>query len=184
MSGKSLLRSNPRIEVRKAPNLAGAFTHYEEQIRIIKDCGLQLWAAFTLGHDHDTAETIERTVEFALRHKFCFAAFNILMPYPRTPLYRKLAAEGRLLYDGKWWLHPEYRFNYASFLPARMTPDELTEACFQARSRFNGVSSIVKRAFDFRTNIRSLYRFGIYCGYNPIFRRETFKKQGLRFGLH
>ena len=170
--------------MKKVPNLTSTFTHYEEQIQIIKDYGLQLWAAFTLGHDYDTPETIKRTVEFALKHKFCFAAFNILMPYPGTPFYRKLAAENRLLYDGRWWLHPEYRFNYASFIPSRMTPDELTESCFDARSQFNSVGSIIKRAFDFRTNMRTLYRlFGIYLAYTPLFRRETFKKHGIRFGL-
>ncbi len=169
--------------MKKAPNLATTFEHYEEQISIIKDYGLQLWAAFTLGHEYDTPETIERTLEFALKHQFCFAAFNILMPYPGTPFYQKLAAEGRLLYDGKWWLHPEYRFNHASFIPARMTPDELTEACFRARSQFNSVSSIIRRAFDFRTNMRSLYRLGIYLAYNPLFRKETFKKQSMKFGL-
>ena len=41
------------------------------------------------------------------------------MPYPSTPLYERLKAEGRLLYDGRWWLHPDYRFNHAAFRPAR-----------------------------------------------------------------
>ncbi len=114
---------------------------------------------------------------------FCFAAFNILMPYPNTPLYRKLQTEGRLLYDGKWWLHPQYRFNHAAFRPQLMSPEELTEACFQARSRFNSLGSIFWRTFDLKTNMRSLYRLGVYLRYNPIFRKETFKKQGMRFGL-
>ena len=48
---------------------------------------------------------------------------TIVVPYPGTPLYDRLAREGRHLYDGQWWLHPKYRFNSASFIPARMTPD-------------------------------------------------------------
>jgi radical SAM superfamily enzyme YgiQ (UPF0313 family) len=170
--------------MKKAPNFIGGFRDYKPQLEMIRDYGLQLWAAFTLGHDHDTRESIDRTLEFALENKFCFGAFNILVPYPGTPLYRTLATQGRLLYDGKWWLHPQYRFNYASFRPQRMSPDELTEACFHARATFNSFASIVKRAFDFKTNMRSLYRFGIYVGYNPIFRKEVFKKHGMRFGLH
>jgi hypothetical protein len=106
------------------------------------------------------------------------------MPYPRTAFYKELEAQGRLLYDGKWWLHPEYRFNHAAFRPKRMEPEELTEACFRARSQFNSLSSIVRRAFDFKTNMRSPYRLGMYLHYNPLFRREVFKKQGLRLGLH
>jgi radical SAM superfamily enzyme YgiQ (UPF0313 family) len=170
--------------MKKAPNLIQSFQDYRPQLEIIRDHGLQLWAAFTLGHDHDTRESCERTLEFALENKFCFAAFNILMPYPNTPLYRKLEAEGRLLYDGKWWLHPEYRFNYAAFRPQRMSPDELTDACFHCRSTFNSTPAIVRRAFDFKTNMRSPYRLGVYVTYNPIFRKEVFKKHGMRFGLH
>jgi hypothetical protein len=107
----------------------------------------------------------------------------VLLPYPNTPLYRRLQAEKRLLYDGRWWLHPEYRFNYAAFQPARMSADELTEAGFHARSTFNSVPAIVRRAFDLKTNMRSPYRLAIYALYNPLFRKETFKKHGMRFGL-
>ncbi len=170
-------------ESRKTPNLIQAGRDYRAQLQVVRKYGLQLWAAFTLGYDHDTPESIARTVEFAIENKFCFAAFNILMPYPRTPLYESLRAEGRLLFDGKWWLHPDYRFNHAAFQPKQMSPDELTEACFQARRRFNSVGSILRRALDWRTNLRSPYRMGLYFRYNPLFRRETFKKQGMRLGM-
>jgi len=93
---ESIGNENLRL-MKKAPNLVGGFKGYEEQVEIIRDYGLQLWAAFTLGHDYDTRDSIERTLEFALENKFCFAAFNILVAYPNTPLYRKLESEGRLL---------------------------------------------------------------------------------------
>ena len=102
-------------------------------------------AAFTLGYDHDTLDSIRETVEYAIDHKFVFAAFNILMPYPNTPLYRELEKEGRLLFDGKWWLHPEYRFNHAAFMPKNMTPEELTQACLDCRDRWNSFGSVVQR---------------------------------------
>lgn len=168
--------------MKKTPNI-NQQDGYREQIKILRDYGLQTWAAFTLGHDFDTKDSIKRTLEFALRNKFAFAAYNILMPYPGTPLYEKLKHENRLLYDGKWWLHHEYRFNHAAFIPARMTPDELTLACFEARKEFNSVGSIVSRAFDPKTNMRSWFRLLVYMMYNPLFRKEVFKKQDMRFGL-
>lgn len=181
--GFESLDSQNLKSMRKAPNIP-SFTRYEPELRVIRDHGLQLWAAFTLGHDYDTHASIEETLRFSLENKFCFAAFNILMPYPNTPLYRRLHAEGRLLYDGKWWLHPKYRFNHAAFCPKRMTPEELTEACHTARSRFNSIGSIAHRMFDLKTNMRSPYRLGIFLGYNPIFRKEVFKKHEMLFGLH
>lgn len=170
-------------EMNKFTNRKGSFDQYKEEIESLRKWGLQTWAAFTVGHDGDTVESIRATCDFAIRNKFTFAAFNILMPYPGTPLYDRMEREGRLLYDGKWWLHEDYRFNYASIVPKNMTADELTEVSFDCRRRFNSLRSIVTRALEIHTNMRTPYRFFTYLIYNPLFRKEVFKKQGMRFGL-
>lgn len=169
-------------DARKSPNIPG-FSHYEQEVKILRDHGMQTWAAFTLGYDHDTIDSIRATVDFALRSKFTFAAYNILMPYPGTPLYRKLAEENRLLYEGKWWLHPEYRFNHAAFQPNHMSADDLTEACHMARTRYNSIGSLVQRFSDWKTNLRSAARALSYWRYSLLFRKEVHKKHGMRFGL-
>ncbi len=168
----------------KKPNLVPAdWDGYEKACGVLRDHHLQTWAAFTLGHDHDTPESIRETLDFAMEQKFCFAAFNILMPYPGTSLYSRLEREGRLLWDGRWWLHPEYRFNHAAFVPSRMTPEELTEACWDCRERWNRRSAIFKRLWDPKTHLSSLLRLGIYLRYNPLYAREAVRKQGMRLGL-
>lgn len=169
--------------VGKSVNFLGASNRYKNEIDVLRDYGLQTWAAFTLGYDFDTVDSIHQTLDFALQNRFAFAAFNILMPYPGTPFYATLASEHRHLYEGRWWLHPEYRFNHAAFQPRLMTADELTNAGFHCRSVFNSPTSILRRAFDFKTNMRSLLKLGVYALYAPLFRRETFKKQGMRLGL-
>jgi radical SAM superfamily enzyme YgiQ (UPF0313 family) len=176
--------------MRKAPNLmekgaskaTSGWNVYERQCQVLRDHHLQTWAAFTLGHDHDTVESIRETHQFAMENKFCFAAYNILMPYPSTPLYARLKSEGRLLWDGRWWLHPEYRFNHASFRPTNLTPDELTAVCWENRRDWNTAGSIFKRMWDFKTHLSSPYRLGVYLTYNPIYGREAYSKQGLSFG--
>ncbi len=167
--------------LKKSPNLA-SFNDYREPVQILRDHGLQTWAAFVLGHDEETEDSIQRTVDFALENKFCFAAFNIMMPYPTTPLYHRLQGENRLLFGGRWWLHPDYRFNHAAFHPKTMTHHRLTELCFAARSRWNSWGSIIRRLSDVKTNLRTLGRMGIFLRYNSVFRKETFKKQGLFLG--
>lgn len=156
--------------------------NYKDAIKKLRKYGLQTWAAFTVGHDTDTLESIKATYRFARKNKFCFSAYNILMPYPGTALYDQLQAEDRLLYDGKWWLHPEYRFNYAAFVPNNMTAPELTEAAYYCRKNFNSISSVIYRLFEPRTNMRNPIRFFTYIIYNPVFRREVFEKQGMTFG--
>jgi radical SAM superfamily enzyme YgiQ (UPF0313 family) len=179
-------------EMKKGPNFLGggkrnphlaAWDKYQEQCEVLRKYHLQTWAAFTLGYDHDTVDSIKATLDFAMYNKFCFSAFNILMPYPGVGLYEKLAKENRHLYGGKWWLHPEYRFNHAAFQPKNMTADELTEAAWYCRSRWNTVGSIFRRMWDFKTHLSSPSRLGLYLGYNPIFAKEVFKKNGMLFGL-
>ncbi len=169
--------------VGKSVNYDGARNRYRTEIEVLRDYGLQTWAAFTLGYDFDTVDSVNQTLDFALENRFAFAAFNILMPYPGTPFYSKLASEGKLLFDGRWWLHPDYRFNHAAYVPRLMTPDELSDAGFRCRSAYNSPTSILRRAFDLKTNMRSLLKLGIYALYAPLFRKETFKKQGMRLGL-
>ncbi|MDR2637067.1 MAG: B12-binding domain-containing radical SAM protein [Zoogloeaceae bacterium] len=166
----------------KSPNLPG-FADYREEIAILREHGMQTWAAFTLGYDHDTPESIRATTDFALRHRFTFAAYNILMPYPGTPFYRQLAGQNRLRYGGRWWLHPEYRFNHAAFEPARMTAEELTDACHAARVRYNRPGALLRRFSDWQTNWRTLSRALAFWRYTLLFRREVYKKHGMRFGL-
>ena len=40
---------------------------------------------------------VEEAAEFAIEHRFYIAAFNHLTPFPGTPLYNRLKAEGRML---------------------------------------------------------------------------------------
>jgi radical SAM superfamily enzyme YgiQ (UPF0313 family) len=169
-------------DARKAPNLS-RFSNYRHEVSVLREHGMQTWAAFTLGYDNDTEASVLATMEFALEHRFTFAAFNILMPYPGTPLYHQLQQEGRLLYDGHWWRHPDYRFNAAAFVPKNMTPDQLSAACHGARTRFNSVPSLIYRFSDVKTNLRTLWRAAAYWRYTTIFRKEVYKKHGMRFGL-
>jgi radical SAM superfamily enzyme YgiQ (UPF0313 family) len=169
-------------DAKKVSNIRG-FSNYEREIETLRDHAMQTWAAFTLGYDNDTYDSVLATMEFARKNKFTFAAFNILMPYPNTPLYEQLERENRLLYDGKWWLHPEYRFNQAAFIPTRMTYDELTKACHEAREQFNSIPSLLYRFSDVKTNLKSLWRATNFLRYALLFRKEVYKKHRMKFGL-
>jgi radical SAM superfamily enzyme YgiQ (UPF0313 family) len=168
-------------EAQKAPNLRTS-PRYVAEVEALRTHHLQTWAAFVLGFDHDTPDSLWETCEWAIAQRFAFAAFNLLTPYPGTPLYRRLAAQQRLLYDGVWWLHPDYRFNDAAFKPAQMTADALTEVAWRCRRRWSSPASILRRLLDPATHLHSLSQLVVYARYNPLFRREAFKKQGLRLG--
>lgn len=178
---ESLYSDNLR-SMSKQQNLTG-FDNYRTQVETFRRFGFLIWAAFSFGHDWDTPGRLEETTEFAIESRFTFAAFNILMPYPGTGLYARLKEEGRLLYDNAWWLHPDYRFNYAAFRPRSMTPEELTEATFKANERFYSYSSVLRRGLDFQTNMGSFVKALVHFPYNLMFRKTMFNIQGMRLGV-
>ena len=58
-----------------------------------------------------------------------------------------------------------------------MTADELTQVGFDIRSKWNSFGAILRRFFDPKTNMRTLYKMGIYWTYNWLIRKEAFKKR-------
>jgi radical SAM superfamily enzyme YgiQ (UPF0313 family) len=154
---------------------------YETAVRKFHDRGIMIYASFVFGYDHDTVESFDRCIEFALRSKFYLANFNPLTPMPGAALYERLLAEHRLIHE-RWWLSPDYRYGQATFHPRGMMADELTEGCFRARREFNRCSSIVSRALDFGANCRDVYRLGLFAASNIVSRREIYRKQGKPLG--
>ena len=120
---------------------------FETALANLRRHGIRVYGTFIFGYDGDTPESFAPTVAFAEEHAFYIAAFNHLTPFPGTPLYARLQAEGRLLYDA-WWLDDRYSYNRIPFRPRGMSPEALQQACLQARRQFYGWTSIVRRSLD------------------------------------
>lgn len=166
-------------EIKKGWNIK--WQPYDDAIDVFQCAGIMLYGTFIFGCDNDTVESFDASVEFAIRHKFMLANFNPLTPMPGAPLFDRMKKEGRLLHD-RWWLDPDFSYGDATLRPINMTPDQLTEACYAARSKFNTMQSILRRMIDLRTNLRSPYRAGIYLLANLISRREIHSKQSRTLG--
>ncbi len=105
--------------------------------------------------------------------RFTLSFFHVLMPYPITQIYEQFKKEDRLLYDGHWWNHPDYRYNQAAFKPRLMTAEQLSEATIKANKDFYSMGSIFHRLLDTRTNMRNLVNFMIYCRFNHVIRKTS-----------
>lgn len=154
---------------------------YEAAINNIYKHGIMIYAMFVLGYDHDTAGSIERTYEFAMRNNLAVANFNPLMILPGTELFKRMSAEGQLRYE-KWWLDPGYRYGDAMFYPRSMSCEELTEGCKRARYDFNSFRNIMKRLTGAGVNHRSLFNTVVFLLVNLISRTEIHRKQGTELG--
>ena len=71
-----------------------------EAVRKINDHGLEVVSGIILGLDADTPATADHLIEFIEASQIPMLTINILYALPRTPLWERLAAEGRLRADG------------------------------------------------------------------------------------
>jgi len=144
---------------------------FEKALANLRRHNIRLYITFIFGYDEDTEASFSQTVDFALQHKFYIAAFNHLTPFPGTPLYRSLEAQGRLIYD-RWWLDDNYSYNKIPFQPIHLTPEQLQRGCVEARAKFYSLNSIWRRSLD-SVNTANLKMWWHYYGINYLFRREV-----------
>ena len=74
-----------------------------------------------VGFDGDRKSTFVEMADWIEGNRLECATFHILTPYPGTPLFRQLEAEGRLLHRD--WA--QYDTAHVVFRPKQMTPEEL-----------------------------------------------------------
>ncbi len=153
---------------------------FEEALANLRRYGIRIYATFVFGYDDDTPESFARTVKFALDHRFFMAAFNHLVPFPGTPLYRRLEAEGRLLYE-RWWMAEDYSFNQVPFRPLQMSPEELELGCYGSRNAFYSLPSIIRRGAD-RVNLSEGRMLFYYPMINLLSRHEVYQRHHFPLG--
>src|SRR5579863_230560 len=94
---------------------------YARRVRMLHDHGIQVNGSFVLGFDHDRKDVFARTADWIEENRLECATFHILTPYPATPLFQQMEAQGRILHRD-WNL---YDTGHAVFQPKHMTPEEL-----------------------------------------------------------
>ncbi len=114
---------------------------YARRVAMLHDHGIQVNGSFVLGFDHDRPDVFARTAEWVEENRLECATFHILTPYPGTPLFRQMEAEGRLLHRD--W--SRYDTGHVVFRPRHMTPEELAEGYAWCYRRLFSHASIWRR---------------------------------------
>jgi radical SAM superfamily enzyme YgiQ (UPF0313 family) len=114
---------------------------YARRVRLLHENGIQVNGSFVLGFDHDRKDVFARTAEWVEENQLECATFHILTPYPATPLFRRMEAEGRLLHRD-WSL---YDTAHAVFRPRNMSPEELENGYAWMYQRLFSHTSIWRR---------------------------------------
>lgn len=134
---ESLTDENLTEARKKTPKAAD----YGRRVRMLHDHGIQVNGSFVLGFDHDRPDVFARTAEWIESNRLECATFHILTPYPATPLFRQMEAEGRLLHRN-WVL---YDTGHAVFRPKNMSAEELEEGYAAIYQRLFSHASIWRR---------------------------------------
>jgi radical SAM superfamily enzyme YgiQ (UPF0313 family) len=120
---------------------------YARRVRLFHENGIQVNGSFVLGFDHDRKDVFMQTAEWIEENRLECATFHILTPYPATPLFRQIEAEGRLLHRD-WSL---YDTAHAVFRPKNMSPEELENGyAWMYRRLFSHASIWRRRPADWR----------------------------------
>lgn len=156
---ESLTDDNLAAAHKKTPRTSD----YARRVRLLHDCGIQVNGSFVLGFDHDRRDVFARTAEWIEQNRLECATFHILTPYPATPLFRQMEAEGRLLHRD-WNL---YDTAHTVFRPRHMEPEELEQGyAWIYRRLFSHASIWRRRPEDWRA-------VGPYLAMSYLYKRSN-----------
>src|SRR5271166_3794455 len=156
---ESLSDDNLAASHKKTPKTSD----YARRVRILHDYGIQVNGSFVLGFDHDRKDVFARTAEWIEENRLECATFHILTPYPATPLFRQMEAQGRILHRD-WTL---YDTGHAVFQPKHMTPEELEHGYVWIYQHLFSHASIWRRRPE------SLQAIPLYLAMSYLYKRSN-----------
>ena len=133
------------------------WSQYEEAVRTIQSHGIRVNGCFVLGLDRHGPEIFEAVFDFAAHTELYDVQITVLTPFPGTPLYDRLALEGRLLEDEPWERCTLFDVTYR---PARMSPEELREGFHRLAARLYSEEQTAWRRETFDRKYRRSPRDG------------------------
>lgn len=143
---------HPRPEMRKVP--PNAEEVYPEAIRRVRAAGIPVVAAFVFGLDLDGPDVFDRSLRIVLRGGADLVNFSVVEPYPGTPIYRRLEAEGRI--TDQDWSH--YISPTVCFRPRGFSAADLHRGVIELQREFYSLRRVAARALS------ALRRFGWAVG--------------------
>lgn len=136
--GFESVNPNNLLACRKRQNRRG---DYDATIARIHRRGIMVNASLVFGFDDDDETVFPDTLEWLLRNRLSTMTAHILTPYPGTPFYDQLRAEGRI-FDHDL---SHYNTAHAVFTPKRMSPEALRAGYLRLYDEFYSWSNILNR---------------------------------------
>jgi radical SAM superfamily enzyme YgiQ (UPF0313 family) len=84
-------------ETKKIQNLRARGGTMLDKVHRIQEAGMEVWCGIIVGFDNDDASIFDSQSRFLREARIVSVMVNMLVAIPRTPLYKRLASEGRLI---------------------------------------------------------------------------------------
>jgi len=159
-----------------------------EAVERINAYGLEVVSGIILGLDTDTLETADHIIEFIRESRIPLLTINVLYALPKTPLWRRLETEGRLVPEAGRESNVAFRLPYETVIDMWrrcITAAYAPEAVYE-RFAYN-IAHTFSRRKDYPTNPqraswanvrmgfgilgRLIWRVGVMGGYRRTFWR-------------
>jgi radical SAM superfamily enzyme YgiQ (UPF0313 family) len=161
---ESLSQENIAGMGKKASNRVA---EYEDKIGIFHSHQIGLIGCFVFGFDGDDKSVFRTTVDFITRNNIDTPQLTVLTPYPGTAIRAQLEAEGRILHS-RW---EKYDVGNVTFIPAKMTPEELQQGYNWACEQVYSLPAAIKRGLRSLRYMKNPYRSYVFTRNSTIYRR-------------
>lgn len=146
---------------------------YKKYVKKIHDYGMNVMGSFIFGFDTDTVEIFDQTCEVINKYDIDTADFNILVPFPGTPLYNQLEMEGRIV-TKDWRM---YTGEHVVFKLKNMTEEEMMSGMNKVAKKYylftNFVNKSIKnKNIEFYSFMQFLWR---YLAYRKMYKTKRRK---------
>jgi radical SAM superfamily enzyme YgiQ (UPF0313 family) len=98
--------------------------HIVEVTKMVKDCGVNICPNYMFGFENDSLDTMQETLDLALRVQGECSNFNCLMAYKGTPAYQNAVARGWEVPD-KWEAYAQQSYDVQPLRTNFLTPEEV-----------------------------------------------------------
>lgn len=145
---------------------------YKAVVEKFHAAGVTILGTFMLGFDGDTRESLADMPDYIEEIGVDIPRFAILTPYPNTPTFDRLDAEGRIL-SRNW---NDYDSIHAVYAPKHMSRRELEEMMVSVSNECYTVKRIWRRALKNRYG--GLLKFAVNLGFRIYHKKveKTLKK--------
>ncbi len=139
-------RAASLVETRKTQNVRGDMI---ESLRRIHAHGIQVQAGMIVGFDNDDEAIFEEQLRFIQAARIPVSMTGMLQAMPKTPLYDRVHAEGRLLDESTG-----DQFVFSNIQPKQMSRESL----------YRGYRWLIGQLYDFRNYRRRTLEFLLHRG--------------------